>query len=251
MKKGTAVVTAKIKVGKKTYTKKVKVTVTAPKTPAKTNTPLKTEKPTVTETPVVDNTAKPPVTDVPAVNNTIPPATDVPVVNNTPTPGTDATAVPDATATPAPGMTEAPTNPTGESHSVYLTEENAYNSTKGGIVVSTSGATAWGAAFSKFGANYGLTDKKFASVVVVTEFYKNNVKVTPAATNLQLVIASSSDWGGSGEKTADISNGTTTISGTDMVANALVFQWKKAAADITEYDTVIVKSISLVEAPAS
>ena len=119
MKKGTAVVTAKIKAGKKIYTKNVKITVTAPKTSTKTNAPLKTEKPTVTETPVVDNTAKPPVTDVPTVDNTIPPATDVPDVNNTPTPGTDATAVPDITA--APTTTAEPTaEPTATAESTVV-----------------------------------------------------------------------------------------------------------------------------------
>ena len=34
------------------------------------------------------------------------------------------------------------------------------------------------------------------------------------------------------------------ISGTELVAETLVLQWKRVEADLTEYDTVVLKSIS-------
>ena len=154
----------------------------------------------------------------------------------------------DATPTPAPsaGVIE------GEAHDVYLNDVTGYDSTKGGVVISTTGAVAWyPAAMQKYGANSGITDKKFASVKIETEFYKDDVKVEPTDTDLQVLILKGTDWTNDKEAQKNIAAGTTTINETDMTASAIVFQWKKAEADITEYDTVIIKSIKLVEASAS
>ena len=151
----------------------------------------------------------------------------------------------DATPAPSAGAIE------GEAHDVYLNDVTGYDSTKGGVVISTTGATQWGAAMQKYGANYGLTDKTFASVKIETEFYKDDVKVEPTDTDLQVLILNGSDWTNDKEAEKNIVAGTTTINGTDMVSSVIIFQWKKAEADLTAYDTVIIKSIKLVEAAPS
>lgn len=160
----------------------------------------------------------------------------------------------DVHATPTPVVTPAPVEPT--THDVYLAEETSYDAEKGGVYVSTTGAAAWsGALFAKFGANYGLTDKKFSSVIVNLEFYKDGQKVTTAisaADCISVTIASSSDYGNNKEaQEYNAGSGQTTISGTNMVANTIAFQWKKNEAELTNYDAVLIKSIKLVEAPAS
>lgn len=40
-----------------------------------------------------------------------------------------------------------------------------------------------------------------------------------------------------GLKKVDVASGTTIISGTKLTADTVVLQWKKAKADLTEYDT--------------
>ena len=115
LKKGTATVSAKIKVGKKTYTREVNVTVKAA-TPATTKAPATkvpatkapaTKTPDPTKAPVVTDASKP--TDAPVITDA-PKPTDAPVA--TKAPDATATAVPTtpskATATPYPYITAQP-----------------------------------------------------------------------------------------------------------------------------------------------
>lgn len=123
VKKGTATVTAKIKVEKKTYTRKLKVTVTAAQnknTPAPDSTakPNATVKPDTTAKP--DDTVKPDATTDPSASDVPPVVTDAPPADQTETPAVtdapDKSKAPDVTKTPsqttaAPSTTKFPTAP--------------------------------------------------------------------------------------------------------------------------------------------
>lgn len=98
-KAGKTTLTAKITVGKKKYTKKVKITVKKKAKPVKTSTTK------VTPTPVTTNRPGNNTTPTPGSNGTPTPGN-----NGTPTPGSDVTPTPgdDATPTPSSGATSTP-----------------------------------------------------------------------------------------------------------------------------------------------
>ncbi len=133
-------------------------------------------------------------------------------------------------------------------HDVYLKGDSAYDTDKNAIKATVAeDIKGWTSIYSKYGANYGLTDKKFSRVRIEAEFYKDGepVTITDNAKALYVTVASSSDYGNSSEVKKDCMSGITTIEGTDLVADTIVFQVKNGGN--TDYDTVYIKSIKLIE----
>ena len=133
-------------------------------------------------------------------------------------------------------------------HDVYLQNHDLYDENENAIKISLDESVKqWNTIFTKNGANYELENKTFSKVRIETEFYKKGklINLTDNDNALYVTVAKSPDFGKDHEVKKDCLSGVTTIEGTDLMAHTIAFQVKKGGN--SDYDTVLIKSIKLIE----